>query len=67
MFGQALALRGPPGSMIRAIKNMDHYQKHALVVFSLTLTFLGLALIFQFYVVMDWWTASACALVAVVG
>jgi hypothetical protein len=67
MFGQALALRGPAGSMIRAINGFEKEQKHVLVVFSMTLFFLGIATIFQFFVVMDWVGSILCSIVAVVG
>jgi len=66
VFGYALALRGPAGSMIRAINGFEREQRLVLIVFSLSIFFLGIGTIFQMYVVMDWLSAHLCASVAVV-
>lgn len=66
VFGQSLALRGPAGSMIRAINGFEREQRLVLILFSLSILFLGIGTIFQFYVVMDWLSAHLCAGVAVV-
>ena len=54
MFGQNLALRGPAGSMVKAINLMADYQRHVLVVFTSSFIVLGIGTIFEFYVIMDW-------------
>ena len=53
MFGQNLALRGPAGSMVKAVGMMAEYQRHVLIVYSSSFLTLGIATIFCFYVYMD--------------
>lgn len=66
VFGQALALRGPAGSMIRAVNAFEREQRLVLILFSLSIFFLGIGTIFQMYVVMDWLSAHLCASVAAI-
>ena len=54
MFGQNLALRGPAGSMVKAVTIMAENQRHVLVVYSLAFLMMGIGTIFCFYVYMDW-------------
>ena len=54
MFGQNLALRGPAGSMVKAINLMADYQRHVLIVFTLSFLMLGIGTIAEFYVIMNW-------------
>lgn len=67
VFGQALALQGPTGSVNKAIEILKRYQKHLLLTFSLTLLSLGCATIAGFWYVMSWYGASLCTVVAVIG
>ena len=66
-FGQALALQGPTGSMIRAIMIMQKYKDHVLWVFSLTLLTVGLSAICGFYYVFSWYGAHICTVVGLIG
>lgn len=67
VFGQALALQGPTGSVNKAIEILKRYQKHLLLTFSLTLLTLGLATIAGFWYVMSWYGAAICSVVAIFG
>jgi hypothetical protein len=67
VFGQGLALRGPAGSMIKAINAFNYYQKHVLLSFTLNIFFLGISTICQFYVFMTIWGAHICAVLMVIG
>lgn len=67
VFGQGLALRGPAGSMIKAINAFNYYQKHVLLSFTLNIFFLGISTICQFYVFMTLWGAHICAILMIIG
>ena len=67
VFGQALALQGPTGSVNKAIDILKRYQKHLLLTFSMTLITLGFATIAGFWYVMSWYGAAICSAVAVFG
>jgi Ca2+/Na+ antiporter len=65
IFGNALALRGPAGSMIRAITGMVEEQHQILASFLLTIVFFIVMCISMFFLVMDHtmaWTSSVTML-----
>jgi len=53
VFGQGLALRGPTGSMVRAVDGMCAEQYEIIYIFSGNVFFLGCSTIATYYVVMD--------------
>ena len=65
MFGQGLALRGPSGSMIKAVDGMCQEQKQVLTAFTATIFFLGVSTIATYYVVMTLLGAHICSAVTV--
>ena len=67
VFGQGLALRGPPGSMIKAINAFIYYQHHILFSFTMNIVFLGLSTIFQYYVFMTLLGAHICCVITILG
>lgn len=67
VFGQGLALRGPPGSMIKAINAFIYYQHHILFSFTMNIVFLGLSTIFQYYVFMTLLGAHICCVITIIG
>ena len=52
VYGQGLALRGPTGSMIKAVEGMVIEQKTIVTHFNLTILFLGLNLIGVYGIMM---------------
>lgn len=52
-FGQGLALRGPPGSMVRAVQGMYAEQYNIVYIFSINVFILGVSVISTYYCVMD--------------
>ena len=65
VFGQGMALRGPSGSMVKAVNGMVREQSHILYTFSITIFFLGVSTISTYYVVMNLIGAHICAAVTV--
>ncbi len=59
VFGQGLAIRGPPGSMIKAIEGMVIEQHHAVALFVGAAISYVLQMIGMFFVMMDYWGAIA--------
>lgn len=69
VYGQGLALRGPSGSMVKAIDGMIDEQKTIFWAFNATLLFLGLQQIGMYFIMMDStsaWVTGALTLVAMV-
>eukprot|EP01033_Poteriospumella_lacustris_P001575 gene1575-1144_t len=67
VYGQGLALRGPSGSMVKAIDGMIDEQKTIFWAFNATLLFLGLQQIGMYFIMMDStsaWITGALTLVA---
>lgn len=52
VFGQYLAIHGPPGSVLYAIKTFKEYQDLILITFSLNIIALAVSAAFEFYVFM---------------
>ena len=67
VFGQGLALRGPAGSMIKAINAFQKYQQHVLLVFSMTIASVGVSTMCEFFVFMDFRSACIAAILMAVG
>lgn len=59
VFGQGLAIRGPPGSMIKAIEGMVVEQHNAVALFVGAAISYVLQEIGMFFVMMDYWGAIA--------
>ena len=57
MFGQALALQGPAGSMLKAITILHDYKDHAIKLFTIAVVSLGLSSICGFYYIFSWYGA----------
>jgi hypothetical protein len=53
VFGQGLALRGPAGSMVRAVNGMCAEQYEIIYIFSGNIFCLGTSTIATYYIVMD--------------
>lgn len=67
VFGQGLALRGPVGSMVRAIEGMVVEQQHVFVSFVLTIFFFGFQAIGMYWLMMDQKSAIASSVATLVG
>jgi hypothetical protein len=52
VFGGGLALRGPPGSMVRAIKGMIAEQEQIFIAFNITIFSFGFQLIGMYFIMM---------------
>lgn len=65
MFGQGLALRGPVGSMVRAVNGMVVEQEHILYCFSFNIFFLAVSTIATYFVVMSLEGAYICTAVTI--
>jgi hypothetical protein len=63
IYGQGLALRGPVGSMVRAVEGMVQEQEQILVVFVITIVFISFNLCGVFFVMMDYEGAILCTLI----
>lgn len=66
VFGEGLALRGPPGSMVRAVDGMVYEQQQVILTFSINIFALGVSTISTYYVIMDIWGAHVCTAITVV-
>ena len=66
MFGPSLAIRGPHGSMSRAVQAMLDARRHVLRLFWAGLLFLMLSIIFVGWLKLDWVTATCMTAVACV-
>lgn len=66
IFGHGLALRGPGGSMVRAIAGMVEEQYQILASFLLCIVFYSLMVIGMFFQVMDGTLAPICVTLLVV-
>ena len=66
MFGPSLAIRGPHGSMSRAVHAMNDARRHVLRLFWVGLLFLMLSIIFLGWLKVDWVTATCMTVVAVI-
>jgi hypothetical protein len=53
VYGQGLALRGPPGSMVRAIKGMIAEQEQIFTSFLIAIFSFGLQCIGMYFIMMD--------------
>lgn len=53
VFGQGLALRGPIGSMVKAVDGMVSEQEHVLFYFVVTIVFFAFQSIGMYWVMMD--------------
>lgn len=62
VFGQGLAIRGPPGSMIKAIEGMVEEQHNAVALFVGAAVCYVLQEIGMYFVMMDQPNAIACAI-----
>lgn len=60
VFGQGLALRGPLGSMVRAVEGMIVEQKAIVLGFIFTIFMFGLQCIGMYWIMMD----QTCAIIA---
>lgn len=66
VFGQGLALRGPPGSMVKAIEGMVIEQKNVLTVFCLSIAaYIGHE-IGMYFVMMDTIHGAICSAIIVI-
>lgn len=63
IFGQSLALRGPVGSMIRALEGMVIEQKHVVQSFVCTFFFFGIQTTGLYWVMFDFPNALACSII----
>ncbi len=63
VYGQGLALRGPPGSMVRAIKGMIAEQEQVLFAFCLTIFTFGLQCVGMYFIMMDGISATVCSVI----
>jgi hypothetical protein len=66
VYGQGLALRGPPGSMVRAIKGMIAEQEQILIAFLITIFTFGLQCIGMYFIMMDGTSAIAASVITVI-
>lgn len=66
VFGQGLALRGPSGSMVRAVDGMCAEQYEIIYIFSCNIFVLGVSTIATYYVVMDEYGAHACTGITII-
>jgi len=62
VFGQGLALRGPLGSMVKAVEGMIVEQKAVVVGFIFTIFMFGLQCIGMYWIMMD----QTCAIIATI-
>lgn len=67
VYGQGLALRGPVGSMIKAVNGMVEEQKQILISFIVTIVFFSLSTIGTFFIMMNFEGAVVSSVVALVG
>lgn len=67
VFGQGLALRGPPGSMVKAVNGMVVEQGQVLIAFSANIFFLGISTAASYFMVMDRRAAWTCAGITAAG
>jgi hypothetical protein len=63
VFGGGLALRGPPGSMVRAIKGMIAEQEQIFIAFNITIFSFGLQLIGMYFIMMGIASAIATSII----
>lgn len=69
VYGHGLALRGPVGSMVKAIDGMVEEQKTIFSAFAMTICFLGLQQIGMYFIMMDStsaWISGGITLVAMI-
>jgi hypothetical protein len=66
VFGQGLALRGPVGSMVRAVEGMVAEQQQIFYSFILTMFFFGLQAIGMYWVMMDSTSSIVCTILTVI-
>eukprot|EP01031_Cornospumella_fuschlensis_P040604 gene40604-49506_t len=67
VFGQGLGLRGPPGSMVRAIEGMVVEQQNILTSFTISIFAYGLNNISMYWQMMDNYNAIICMIISVIG
>ncbi len=66
VFGQGLALRGPVGSMVRAVEGMVSEQEHIFYAFVWTIFFFGLQAIGMYWLMMDSTSAVVCTILTAI-
>jgi hypothetical protein len=67
VFGQGLALRGPVGSMVRAVEGMVAEQEHIFYAFVWTIFFFGLQAIGMYWLMMDQTSAIVTSILTAIG
>jgi hypothetical protein len=61
VFGQGLAIRGPPGSMINTVQGMIAEQQRIVTLFCWVVLSYMTQLVGMYFIVMDWEIATVCA------
>lgn len=67
VYGQGIALRGPIGSMVKAINGMIIEQKQTLTFFVWSIIFFTMQTCGMFFIVMETASAIACSLIILIG
>eukprot|EP01038_Epipyxis_sp_PR26KG_P012147 gene12147-16264_t len=67
VFGQGLAIRGPVGSMVKAIDGMIIEQKHIVRSFGMTIIFFTLQCMGLWWIIMDYYSALSCFTLLTIG
>lgn len=67
VFGQGLGLRGPLGSMVRAVEGLVIEQQEILNTFLIAIFSFGFQCIGMYWIMMDWKSAIATTVITIVG
>ena len=67
VYGQGLALRGPVGSMVKAVDGMVVDQRHILYTFMFTILLFAINVISMYWVMMDFTGALVSTLITFLG
>jgi hypothetical protein len=66
VFGQGLAIRGPPGSMIQTVHGMVAEQHSIVFLFAWVVVSFQAQFLAMFFIVMEWEWALGCAVLLVI-
>lgn len=67
VFGQGLGLRGPLGSMVRAVEGMVEEQENIVHAFIVAVFSFGFQCIGMYFIMMDWVSATVSSIITMVG
>jgi hypothetical protein len=67
VFGQGLGLRGPLGSMVRAVEGMVEEQENIVQTFIIAVFSFGFQCIGMYFIMMDWVSATVTSVITLLG